>query len=102
VSPRASILPYALEVEYAKIVLMVQCYRFIDLDLACRLLRGVCPAGRAHFARPPHKRRPVWGDPGSRGHFVAGVPCCAPLFAGVGGLEVAVGGVGLGLVAASG
>src|SRR6266567_7544078 len=27
----------------------------------------VCPAGRAHYARPPHKRRPVCGDPGSGG-----------------------------------
>jgi hypothetical protein len=34
--------------------------------------------------------------------FVAGVLCCAALFAGVGGLQVAVGGVGLGLIAASG
>jgi hypothetical protein len=31
----------------------------------------VCPAGRAHCAWPPHKRRPVCGDPGSGGHFVA-------------------------------
>jgi hypothetical protein len=34
-----------------------------------------CPAGRARSAWPPRKRRPVCGDPGSGGHFVAGVPC---------------------------
>jgi hypothetical protein len=31
----------------------------------------------AHCARPPHKRRPVCGDPGSGDHFVVGIPVLA-------------------------